>query len=102
MIATVAAAITMRFMMIPPFSLLRCSILEIQLSSIRKNNFCPRISGSDIRDRLSIFRGTENDCHFIAGLERTSCPAGPGEDTRTVGLDTPVHNAAVLVFHVEI
>ena len=53
-------------------------------------------------DRLAIFSGTQNDGDFVARLDGASCPASPGQDTRTVCFDAPTHNFAVLVFHVQV
>src|SRR6266571_775962 len=52
--------------------------------------------------KLQIFSRTQNDCDFIARLDGAPCPAGPGQDTRTVCFDAPMHNVAVLIFHVQV
>src|SRR5437660_5453224 len=80
----------------------RRPVLEIQLSAIGKNDLCPGISGSYICDWLAISCRTQNDCDFIARLDRASGPACPAQDARTVCFDAPMNEVAVLVFHVQV
>src|SRR5262249_39667361 len=70
--------------------------------TIGKDDLGSRISRSDVRDRLAIFRRTQNDGDFIARLQRTPRPTGASQDAWTVRFDAPVHNLAVLVFDIEV
>src|SRR4029078_11211457 len=67
-----------------------------------ENHFRSRISRSDVGDGSAIFCGTEDDRDFVAGLERSPCPAGSAQNTRAVGFDCPMHDLSVLVFHVQV
>jgi len=78
------------------------SMMAAQLAAIRKDDFRTGITRADVCNRSAILGRTENDRNFIAGLERAPGPAGSGENRRTVGLDRPVDNITVLVFHIKI